>query len=75
MLYEVITRHATYIVDTHDHPISDPVWDLYRYACGRFGAVATLIERDDCIPPLEALVKELDAARAIAARAQQRRAA
>jgi len=69
------TRHATHIVDTHDHPISDPVWDLYRYACGRFGAVATLIERDDCIPPLEVLVKELDAARAIAARAQQRRAA
>jgi len=69
------TRHATHIVDTHDHPISDPVWDLYRYACGRFGAVATLIERDDRIPPLEVLVKELDAARAIAARAQQRRAA
>jgi len=69
------TRHVTHIVDTHDHPIADPVWDLYHYACERFGAVATLIERDDRIPPLEALVEELDQARAIAARVTQRLAA
>jgi len=69
------SRHATHIVDTHDHPIADPVWDLYRYACARYGAVATLIERDDRIPPLEALVEELDQARGIAARATRRLAA
>jgi uncharacterized protein (UPF0276 family) len=69
------TDHGTHIVDTHDQPIADPVWTLYRRACERFGAVATLIERDDRIPPLETLIEELDRARAVAARVAQRRAA
>jgi len=59
--------HGDYIVDTHDHPVAEPVWDLYRYTCGRFGAVATMIERDDHIPALSELIAELDRARAIAA--------
>jgi uncharacterized protein (UPF0276 family) len=59
--------HGDYIVDTHDHPVAEPVWDLYRYACSRFGAVATMIERDDNIPELDVLIAELDRARAIAA--------
>jgi hypothetical protein len=32
----------------------------------RFGAVSTMIERDDNIPPLDELLTELDVARAIA---------
>ena len=59
--------NGTHVVDTHDHPIAEPVWELYRYARERFGAVATLIERDDRIPPLAELVNELDRARGIAA--------
>ena len=59
--------NGTHVVDTHDHPIAEPVWALYRYACERFGDVATLIERDDRIPPLAELVDELDHARSIAA--------
>lgn len=55
------------LIDTHDHPVADPVWALYRQALRRFGAVATMIERDDRIPPLPELVAELDRARAIAA--------
>jgi uncharacterized protein (UPF0276 family) len=62
------TRHADYIVDTHDHPIVDPVWALYETAIRRFGPVATMIERDDRIPPLEGLICELDRARETAAR-------
>lgn len=54
------------IVDTHDHPVAASVWDLYRHACLRFGAVATMIERDDHIPPLSELIAELDVARRIA---------
>jgi len=69
------TDHGTHIVDTHDQPIADPVWTLYRRACERFGAVATLIERDDRIPPLETLIEELDRARAVGARVAQRLAA
>jgi uncharacterized protein (UPF0276 family) len=58
--------HGTHIIDTHDHPVADPVWDLYRAALRRFGPVASMIERDDHIPPLAELVAELDIARRIA---------
>jgi uncharacterized protein (UPF0276 family) len=59
--------HGDYIVDTHDHPVAEPVWALYREACQMFGEVATMIERDDNIPALAELIAELDRARAIAA--------
>jgi uncharacterized protein (UPF0276 family) len=59
--------HGDYIVDTHDHPVAEPVWELYRYTCMRFGAVATMIERDDNIPELAELIAELNRARTIAA--------
>ena len=59
--------HGDYIVDTHDHPVAEPVWELYRYTCAHFGEVATMIERDDNIPELSVLIAELDRARAIAA--------
>jgi uncharacterized protein (UPF0276 family) len=55
----------THIVDTHDQPIVADVWELYAQALKRFGAVSTLIERDDNIPPLAELIKELDQAREI----------
>ncbi len=51
------------IIDTHDHPIVDSVWDLYAHALRRFGRVSTMIERDDHIPPLAELLAELDHAR------------
>src|SRR3546814_9450331 len=35
------------IVDTHDAPIVDPVFELYGRAIRRFGPVSTMIERDD----------------------------
>ncbi len=57
---------GTHLIDTHDHPVCDAVWALYAKAATRFGAVATMIERDDRIPPLEELIGELDRARAIA---------
>ena len=59
--------HGDYIVDTHDHPVAESVWELYRYTCERFGSVATMIERDDNIPELGVLLTELERARSIAA--------
>lgn len=59
--------HGDYIVDTHDHPVAEPVWQLYRHTCAHFGAVATMIERDDDIPELGVLIAELNHARTIAA--------
>jgi len=60
--------HGDYLIDTHDHPVPDPVWDLYASAVRRFGAVSTMIERDDHIPPLEDLCAELSRARALCER-------
>jgi len=57
-----------HLLDTHDHPIAAPVWNLYRAALAHFGAVPTMIERDDNIPALSELVTELDIARDIAGR-------
>jgi uncharacterized protein (UPF0276 family) len=54
------------IIDTHDREVSDPVWALYAEALRRFGPVATMIERDDNIPPLAGLTAELRRARAFA---------
>jgi hypothetical protein len=59
--------NGDYIVDTHDHPVAEPVWALYREACLHFGDVATMIERDGNIPGLVDLIKELERARMIAA--------
>lgn len=61
--------HGNYIIDTHDHPICDAVWDLYAYTIRRLGAVPTMIERDDNIPSLDELIAELDAVRRVAQQA------
>lgn len=61
--------YGDHLVDTHDHPVASPVWALYRAALCRFGPVATMIERDDRIPPLPELLAELGTARAIASEA------
>lgn len=50
-------------IDTHDQPVCDGVWQLYTEARSMLGMVATMIERDDAIPPLWELLKELDMAR------------
>jgi uncharacterized protein (UPF0276 family) len=55
------------LIDTHDAPVCADVWDLYAYVLPRLGPVATMIERDDAIPPLHELLGELGQARAIGA--------
>ena len=54
-------------IDTHAHPVPDPVWDLYASALRRFGCVPSMIERDDDIPAIEELLMELERARSIGA--------
>lgn len=54
------------IIDTHDAPVSNAVWDLYVEAVRRFGRVSTMIERDDNFPPLAELMAELEHARQLA---------
>ena len=57
--------HETYIVDTHDAPVRDEVWALYRLCLERFGPVSSIIERDDDIPPLADMLPELEKLRTI----------
>jgi uncharacterized protein (UPF0276 family) len=59
------TDYGDLIIDTHDHPVADAVWDLYAKALTRFGAVSAMIERDDRFPPFAELLDELARARAI----------
>ena len=54
--------HADLVVDTHDQPVCDAVWQLYRAAVVRFGPQPTLLERDARVPELEVLLAEAHAA-------------
>jgi uncharacterized protein len=53
------------LIDTHDHPVPTPVWQLYREAVRRFGGVSTLVEWDDQIPAFDELIAEANRARKI----------
>jgi len=59
------TNNGNYIIDTHDHPVIDPVWSLYKDSVKHFGLVSTMIERDDNIPAFEELFAELIQAKKI----------
>lgn len=55
------------LIDTHDAPVCPEVWALYQRATERFGPCATMVERDDHMPPLDVLLDELAQARRLAA--------
>jgi len=57
---------TTFLHDTHDQPVADPVWDLYADAVRCFGPMSTLIEWDDHIPEFERLCAEAERARVTA---------
>lgn len=70
--HEPATPQRDIIIDTHDRAVADPVWDLYAEAMRLLPQpVATMIERDEDIPPLAKLLIELDRARDIAGGAQR----
>jgi uncharacterized protein (UPF0276 family) len=50
------------LLDTHNHPVADPVWVLYQRFCQRFPGTPTLIEWDQDIPPLATLMAEVERA-------------
>ncbi|MCB1870128.1 MAG: DUF692 domain-containing protein [Gammaproteobacteria bacterium] len=57
------------VIDTHDHPIRDEVYELYAHTLRKLGPIPTMIERDDHIPPLQELLAELEQVRQTAAAA------
>lgn len=46
------------LIDTHDRPVEDAVWELYRTVIALNGPLATLIEWDTEIPSWEVLHRE-----------------
>jgi len=52
------SKFEKYILDTHDHPVIDPVWKLYERAIQRAGSTATLLEWDDRIPSFDEVHSE-----------------
>ena len=46
------------LIDSHDRPVADPVWALYRQTVGQLGAVPTLIEWDENVPSWATLMAE-----------------
>ncbi|GAC1581932.1 MAG: DUF692 domain-containing protein [Sphingomicrobium sp.] len=53
------------LIDTHDSAVPASVWELYAQIAPKLGPVATMIERDDAIPPLSELLAELAIARRV----------
>jgi hypothetical protein len=47
------SKFEKYTLDTHDHPVLDPVWEMYARAIERVGPTATLLEWDDNIPSFD----------------------
>lgn len=56
---------GSHLLDTHGGPVCDAVWDLYRFATQRIGAVASLVEWDENVPDWDTLVGENERARAV----------
>ena len=52
------TRYENIILDTHDHPVPDPVWALYAEVIKRSGTKSTLLEWDDRMPSFEEVHNE-----------------
>ena len=68
-------NNGSHIIDTHDHPVIDPVWRLFAEALRRIGPRPAMIERDADIPPLAELLDEVAEMRRVAVTALAERAA
>jgi uncharacterized protein (UPF0276 family) len=54
------------IIDTHGAPVPDPVLSLLAQVLARTGPVPIVLERDENVPPLDALLDEVARIRALA---------
>jgi uncharacterized protein (UPF0276 family) len=52
------TDRGSHLLDTHGKRVCDEVWELYRFASRRIGAVASLVEWDEDIPDWDTLEAE-----------------
>lgn len=59
------------VIDNHGSKVADPVLALLEWTLIRTGPVPVLLERDNDVPPLDILLDELDALRAVYRRAMR----
>lgn len=52
-------HQGDHIIDTHDSPVVDPVWELFSLAWERTGGTSTLLEWDGNIPEFNVCHQEL----------------
>lgn len=52
------SKFEKYILDTHDAPVKDEVWQIYAELIEHIGKTNTLLEWDASIPPFETVHKE-----------------
>jgi len=52
-------HNGDHIIDTHDSPVVNPVWELFSLAWERTGGTSTLLEWDGNIPEFEVCHAEL----------------
>lgn len=53
------TNFGNHLIDTHDGPVIDPVWELFRLAHGFTDGVSTLLEWDTRIPEFSVVHNEV----------------
>jgi uncharacterized protein (UPF0276 family) len=58
------------LIDTHDAPVREIVWNLFRHAVSCTGPIPTLIEWDAAIPEFSLLQAEAQRAQAIMSAAE-----
>lgn len=61
-----------FLIDTHGAPIVSGVWSLLEESYSLFGVKPTLLERDNNIPPLNDIMRELDTIKGIQEKIQSR---
>ena len=54
---------GTHIIDTHDQPVCDGVWELFRFAWQKTEGASTLLEWDGDVPELQRVIQEVETAR------------
>jgi uncharacterized protein len=62
---EIDDHGARLLIDAHDRPVADPVWELYDRVIEATGPIPTLIEWDNDVPEWEVLKSEALAANRI----------
>lgn len=63
------TDKGTHLIDTHNAPVIEKVWELFAYTLKTHGARSTMVEWDVDVPVFPVLLAELERAKQVAGEA------